>query len=529
MNQHVLKISFLPLACCILAFSCLPAKGIESNSSGSIVETKQGKLQGAMEQGICVWRGIPYSKPPVGDLRFRAPMPPDSWTGIKNATVFGPVAPQIKRTVKEKELQSEDCLYLNVWSPAADGKKRPVMFWIHGGGFVSGSGSLPMYDGAELAKKGDVVVVTINYRLGPLGFLYFKDIKGGKDFESNLGIRDQVAALKWVKENIAAFGGDPETVTIFGESAGGISVETLMCTPSAKGLFKRAIAESGPPEALWTPQVATSITKRYLKIVGVPEDSLFMLKRLPADTLESALKKLMKAFIKETDLLKVFCPTIDGDFIPHDLLSTIKAGQCSGVDLLIGTNKNEANLFALKKLNMAPVTAEQLAPYVAHIPADKRQLLFSTYPDYPSRDGILDLITDGIFRIPCIQLAGLQCEHASTYMYRFDWCSKPLRTIGLKACHGLELPFVFGTFHTSLAKKVLLFANKRRIHSLSNQIQTAWLNFARTGDPNSAGMENWKKYNDADRSTMIFDKKNRFVNDPDVEQRKAWKGVNLFQ
>jgi para-nitrobenzyl esterase len=482
-----------------------------------------------MEQGVCVWRGIPYAKAPIGNLRFKAPQAPDSWTGVRDATKFGPAAPQMKRAIANDEKQSEDCLFLNIWSPAADGKKRPVMFWIHGGGFVSGSGSLPMYDGAPLAKKGDVVIVTINYRMGPFGFLYFKDLKNSTDFESNLGIRDQVAALKWVRENIAAFGGDPDNITIFGESAGAISVETLMCIPAAKGLFKRAIAESGPPEALWTAEAATALTKRYLKILGVSEDSLSKLRTMPVDTLESVLKVLMKEIKTEPTLLKVFCPTIDGDFIPHDLLSTIKAGQCTGIDLLIGTNKNEANLFAMKKLNMAPTTADQLAPYIKHIPADKKTALFNTYKDYPSRDGILDLITDGLFAMPAIQLAGYQCEYASTYMYRFDWCSKPLKTVGLKACHGLELPFVFGTFHTNLGKKVLLFANKKRIHNLSDQIQTAWLNFAHTGNPNAAGNETWKKYKDTDRSTMIFDKQTLLQNDPGSQQRKAWTGVNIFQ
>ena len=520
------------LAICILLFSTLSksisATGIDT--AQLIVKTRQGLVKGTTDQNICVWKGIRYAKAPQGELRYRAPQAPDSWAGVKDATAFGAVALQMKKILVGNELQSEDCLSLNVWSPAADGKKRPVMVWIHGGGFVGGSGSSDLYDGTHIVQRGDVVVVTLNYRLGPLGFLYFNSMPGGKaNFDDNLGIRDQVAALKWVKENIAAFGGDPNAVTIFGESAGGISVETLMSLPAAQGLFHRAIIESGPAGDVWTPKAATQVTALYLKQLGISQDSLFKLKSVPADSFMTAMMRLMKVLIADPALPKTFAPTIDGDYLPHDLLTAIKDGQSKGVDILIGTNKNEANLFAMKRLKMAPVNEEQLKPYLIRFKPAEQQKLISAYNDYPSKSGILDLITDGIFTMPSIQFAEFQSTHANTYMYRFDWTSEPLKWVGLRACHGLEIPFVFNTFNTKLGKKILLLSNNKRIHQLSDEIQLSWINFAKTGNPNPQGKDDWKKYEPAGRNTLIYDKKCYYCQDPKSAQRTAWGSLNIFE
>jgi para-nitrobenzyl esterase len=528
--KHLRTQPFMAVILFLFSFisTTITATGIDT--SRLIVKTKQGQVKGTTEQNICVWKGIRYAKAPAGELRYRAPQSPDSWTGIKDATVFGAVAPQMRRVLVGTEPQSEDCLSLNIWSPAADGKKRPVMVWIHGGGFVGGSGSSDLYDGTQIVKRGDVVVVTINYRLGPLGFLYFDSLPGSKGkFEDNLGIKDQVAALKWVKENIAAFGGDPEGVTLFGESAGGISVETLMAIPAAQGLFHRAIIESGPAGDVWTPKAASQITALYLKQVGVSQDSLFKLKLIPVDSITSAMTRLMKIMIADPTLPKTFAPTIDGNFLPHDLLAGIKDGQSKGIDLLIGTNKNEANLFAMKRLKMAPVNEEQLKPYITRFkPAEQKQLI-AAYKNYPGKDGILDLITDGIFTMPSIKFAELQSTQANTYMYRFDWTSKPLTWVGLKACHGLEVPFVFNTFETKMGKKILFLSNNKKIHQISNQMQQEWINFARTGNPNAPGKDDWKKYEPATRTTLIYDKKGYICQDPKSTQRQAWGDLNIFE
>ncbi|MDB5282133.1 MAG: hypothetical protein JWO06_1208 [Bacteroidota bacterium] len=512
--------------------------------SSLLVKTTHGQILGSTKDSVSMWKGIRYAKAPVGALRFHSPQPVEDWKGYKTAYDFGPVAPQINKGMRDKQKQDEDCLYLNIWSPGADGKKRPVMFWIHGGGFMTGSSSSELYDGAGLCKNGDVVVVSINYRLGPLGFLYFKDLPGGNNFENNLGIKDQVAALQWVKENINRFGGDSASVTIFGESAGAISVLTLMGTPSAKGLFKRAISESGAPDMLWRPKLATEVTKMYLKVLGVSPDSLFKLKTISVDTLNAAVEGLVKIFQREPTVAKTFAPTIDGDLIPQDLMTAISAGSkasadvskgagqvatCGGVDLLIGTNKDEANLFAIRKLKMVPVSAKQLEPYVARIKPEGQKRILGAYKNYPKKSGVLEIITDGIFTVPSMQFAELQCSNGSTYMYRFDWSSFPLRLLGLRSCHGLELPFVFGTLDQGKIKKLGIMANRKTMHGISKQMQQAWINFARTGNPNSSGQSTWAKYDAAQRNTMIFDTHIHLASDPKADKRNAWKGLSIFE
>ena len=495
-----------------------------------VVHAKMGIFKGTTEGKVSAWLGIPYAQAPKGNLRFRAPQPIQHWEGIADAKKFGPSSPQFKGPLFEDLEENENCLFLNVWSPAADGKKRPVMFWIHGGGFISGSASSPLYNGAEMAAKGDLVIVTINYRLGPLGFLYFGDIPAAKgEFENNLGIKDQIAALKWVRDNIEFFGGDPDAITIFGESAGAISVQTLMAIPEAKGMFKRAIVESGNPEILWTPKLATDITNRYLAILHITPDHISTLKTLPVDSLVSAMHALMKELIKEPKIMKLFAPTVDGEFIPRSLYSCISAGECQNVDLLIGTNKEEANLFAMKKLKLAPTSEKELQPYLTMLTDSVKLRLLSSYEQYPRKSGILSLLTDATFAVPSIRYAEAQASHANTYMYRFDWSSKPLRAIGLRACHGIELPFVFGTFNTGLGKKVLFLANKKDIMRISESIQQAWINFAKTGNPNAPSVGTWKKYDATERCTMMFDKNICTQNDPKSKERKAWDGVKVFQ
>jgi para-nitrobenzyl esterase len=517
------------------AFVVFLLTGISSYAAGTdpmalVVNTKQGLLRGITVDSVCAWKGIAYATPPLGDLRFQAPQPPASWTGIKDASQFGPASPQSKRIAKAATKQSEDCLSLNIWSPAADGKKRPVMFWIHGGGFLVGSNSTEMYDGASLARTGDVVVVNINYRLGALGFLYLNDIKGKQTgFDDNLGIRDQIAALQWVRDNIAAFGGDPEAVTIFGESAGAISVLTLMGTPSARGLFKRAIVESAPPESLLQPQVATEMTRRYLKLVGVSPDSLYQLKRLSTDSLVTAMFTLIDQLMHEPTTVKLISPTIDGTLIPLSPMEAIQAGKAAGIDMMIGTNKDEATLLSLKKVGLTPRNAEELQPYLNNIAPEPRKNLVATYKEYPSRNGVMEMTTDGVFTMPSIRVCEMQSAFASTYMYHFEWYSGAMKLVKLKSCHGAELPFVFGTLDRKPGKYFAIGSRKKYNWALSKKIQESWVNFARYGNPDPSGVSAWTKYNSNQRSTMIFDKESKTLLDPDGQHRIAWTGLSIFK
>lgn len=498
--------------------------------TGAVVETTYGRLQGTTEHGTYCWKGIAFAKPPVGEWRYSAPQKPDSWDGIKQATEYGSASLQQKSRFTENQTKSEDCLYLNVWSPAADNQKRPVMVWIHGGGFVVGAGSSDLYNGANLAKQGDVVVVTINYRLGVLGFLYFDERDTlYRGFDNNLGIRDQIAALQWVKENIAAFGGDPNQVTIFGESAGGTSVETLLACPSAKGLFHKAIAQSGPASMLWQPETAKLLTQKFFSLLGLQETDVQKLKTISADTLKKAEDALLKYMVFETTH-RVFAPTIDGSFLPNDIFQCLSPKQSGNIPLMIGTNMDEATMFARKDLRMMPNNSKDLERDFLHVvkPEQKKKIV-AAYKHFPRKRGVLDLLTDAVFRIPAIRMAECQSMHSPVYMYRFQWSSMMLNITGMRTFHGLELPFVFGNTQQGRTGKLMrLIATPRTVKLLTKQMQQSWLNFARYSNPNGATDGSWKPYTAEHRSTMIFDKNAEVINDPDAQQREAWVDVKYY-
>lgn len=515
--------------CIVLCwFLAINTQAQDSSAPQLIVQTKQGKVQGIMENNVLIWKGIRYAQAPIGELRFKAPQPPESWEGIRLATEFGTIAPQ-QKSKKLKKNMSEDCLFLNIWETNTKATKRPVMFWIHGGGFYTGSGSHPIYNGASLVEKGDVIVVTINYRLGPLGFLYFDKLKGdNKGFENNLGIRDQIAALKWVKENIENFGGDPDNITVFGQSAGAVSVLNLMSIPSAKGLFHKAIAQSPAINQNWTPEQATVFTKNYMSMFGITENNISSLYTISTDSLISVADRMIEKPVFEVPGIGTFAPTIDGEFITGTFGDSLALEQSRKIPLLIGTNRHEMNVFL--KIPLMPFAAKKEEVHKLFVETNRAKdetHVTSFYRKYPSKQSVLNICTDGIFRIPSIGLADCRLKSIPTYMYRFDWNSIPLNLTGYKACHSLELFFVFKSFDTKYGKKVMLLSNKRKAYRIANKIQEAWINFARTGDPNNVGSYKWKSYNSEERATMIFDRKTRLRYDPDRKYRMAWDGLKF--
>lgn len=317
--------------------------------SGQLVNTAYGQLKGEAGNGVNVWRGIPFAAPPLGELRFRAPQPPESWSGVREAIKFGPVSLQPVSTSGTRfggttPVYDEDCLYLNVWSPAVaeETGALPVMMWIHGGTFVTGAGSQPMFEGSKLAVSGNVVVVTVNYRLGPLGFLHLSPLGGG--LGSNLGLLDQIAALEWVQQNIAAFGGDPARVTVFGESAGSMSIAALLAMPAAKGLFARAIMESGAAQTLNGEQ-GGQIAAALLAELGLqPGSDTQLLHKLPAGEIMEAAGRM--AYKLSGDSMNMFFqPVVEPGTLPVEPVQAIAAGAASGIPVLIGTNLHEGNLF----------------------------------------------------------------------------------------------------------------------------------------------------------------------------------------
>ena len=495
-----------------------------------VIATRAGKLEGRIEQGICVFRGIPYARA----LRWRPPAPPESWSGVRPALHFGAAAPQLAPRIpfadrligaRSRE-QNEDCLTLNVWTPGQDGRRRPVLVWIHGGAFALGSGSTALYDGLHLAHKG-VVVVTFNYRLGALGFLDLSARWPGR-FAANLGLRDQIAALAWVREHIESLGGDPENVTIFGESAGGMSVGTLLGTPSAQGLFQRAIAQSGAADHVSSPERAARIAEAFLAELGARSpDSLLA---APVAALLAAQTTMRVGVVDGT---LPWQPSVDGDLLPLPPREQIAKGLARDVPLLVGTNRDEWKLFLLGDRKARRLDEAALRRRLARaLPGnDARgaalaERAFAAYRgDASPRAGASpseswqSFQADRIFHAPAHRLAALHSVHAKTFAYRFDWAPPGLRRV-LGACHGIEIPFVFGTLREPPLAPLFFFAPGAG--RLSARVQRAWLAFARCGDPGHDDLPEWPAYDATRRATLVFAPRCRVHDAPFAHAVRFW-------
>jgi len=494
------------------------------------VETPSGRLAGREQDGVRSFLGIPFAEPPVGARRFAAPEPVRPWAGVRDAGAFGASAPQAPMLLPLPGMDvgrtDEDCLYLNVFTPAGGAARKPVLVWIHGGGFVIGSGSQSVYDGSQLARRGDVVVVTINYRLGALGFLHLADLCPGlAGAVSNPGMRDQVAALEWVRSHIAAFGGDPEQVTIFGESAGGMSVGTLLGMPAARGLFQRAIPQSGATHHFHSREAATKVAEACLRILGIEAaDAPRALRELPAGRWIDTQVKVQVELATSLGLLP-FQPVADGDSLPSSALQPVRAGACAGVELMTGTTRDEWKLFTVMDPSVSTLDEPKLLARLGRdVPEVDADALYAAYTAARRVRGdstaplevFAAIHTDRTFRIPAVRLAEAQARHQRrTYMYRVDWESPMLGGV-LGACHAVELPFVFGSYALPGGDQ---FAGKGpEVEALSARMMDAWLAFARSGDPG------FPAYDDEKRTTMIFGRECGTQDDPQGAERKIWEG-----
>ncbi len=502
---------------------------------GTIVETRSGRVEGLTRDGIAEFRGIPYARPPVGNLRFQAPRREEPWVGVRSAREFGPSAPQRPLALPLPGMDvgpcDEDCLTLNVATPAADGARRPVLVWIHGGGFVIGAGSQPLYDGASLARRGDVVVVTINYRLGPLGFLHLARVCPGlEDAVGNAGLRDQVAALEWVHENVAAFGGDPETVTIFGESAGGMSVATLLAMPAARGLFARAIAQSGAAHNVHSLETATRVAEEFVAELGLPKaHAAETLRELPPDKLLDLHQQTVLRLGSTAGPLP-FQPVVDGDSLLEPPLDALRAGASSGIELFTGTTRDEWRLFQFLDPDLAKLDDAGLVRRLSsQIPAVDAASVVEVYrgarPHARPADLLFAIESDRVFRIPAIRLAEARAKHAgATFMYRFDWESPALGG-ALGACHAVELPFVFGALDRPGAE--LFTGTGPEAERLCARTMDTWIAFARSGDPSHADLPggHLEAYSLERRSTLVLGRDCGCEIDPASAERRAWEGL----
>lgn len=465
-----------------------------------VVDLDSGRVRGAIHDGVAVFKGIPYAAPPVGALRWRSPQPVPHWRDVRDAVRWAPECMQQPfpgDLAPASEPMSEDCLTVNVWSTALGNSRQPVMVWIHGGAFVGGSASREVYDGTSLARLG-VVVVTLNYRLGRFGFFAHPALVPPVPDEpvGNYGFMDQIAALRWVQHNIAAFGGDPARVTIFGESAGGASVNMLMTSPAAKGLFSKAIVQSGggrdrypklrEPLADGTPS-AQARGIAFAQSAGANDAAA--LRALPAEALVDGLGM---STIEHT---RYSGPMLDGTILPKDMVDAFAQGERQAVPYLIGTTNREAEAIKMS----LPQAEKNIALLTAVLP--KILELYNCDPN-EDRVGIATLAgSDWTFVEPARYLARQAVRGGQpTYLYRFSYVAENYRTLLKGAPHATDVPYVFGTW--SRTRYELAPAD----HEMANLIRQYWVNFARSGDPNGAGLPTWPRYTVVDDALLEFDR-----------------------
>ncbi|WP_395311361.1 carboxylesterase/lipase family protein [Mycobacterium sp. AMU20-3851] len=504
-----------------------------------VVDTTNGPVRGISDGTVSAWLGVRYAAPPVGALRWRAPQPPQPWTEPADASRVGPVCAQPTDPRIPIDLgarQGEDCLNLNVWvpcrgehsdGPAGGAGNKPVLVWVHGGAYVLGSGAQPLYHGRELALGDDVVVVTLNYRLGAFGFLDLSSFDA--DFDTNIGLRDVLFALQWVRDNIAAFGGDPDRVTLFGESAGGGIVTTLLASPAAAGLFHRAIAQSSPVTSVYDQNRARRTAELFLAELGMSAGEAAQLPAVPEPALVTATKALFNDVPQQSPGTLAFVPVVDGDLVPDYPAALARAGRTAAVPLIIGTNEHEAALFRWMRSPLLPITPQAITDMFAAIAAEQPGLQIPTpeqigevYRGRGKKPG-MGVARDVGFRMPSIWFAEGHSQVAPVYMYRFDWATPMLRALRLGGAHATELPYVWGNLVAGPKDPTFKLGGLATGKAVSRRMRARWCSFAAGGEPTAGpGEAHWRPYRAEDRATLLIGAHDTVVDDPDHVQRATW-------
>ncbi len=505
-----------------------------------IANTPAGQLRGSQSNGAIAFKGVPFASAPVGELRWRPPQAAPAWSGVRDALSYAAASYQddlsalppstLTPLLAVDERQAEDCLHLNVWTPALDGR-RPVMVWIHGGGFALGAGSQFVYDGSRLCQR-DVVVVTINYRMGPFGFVHLAGpTRGAIDASGNEGLLDQIAALKWVRDNIERFGGDPDNVTIFGESAGGMSVMALMAMPQAAGLFHKAIAQSGPGHNFLTPQQASDwLAMPMLQRLGNDPEDADALRRATADELMAALPGF-SANISAADPQmrnRWARPVVEGDVLPDWPENALRNGSASGVPLMAGVTRDEIAVLSDPALTDAVLPAMVQGGLPDHVDG---QALLENYRQARQARGapttpaalLTAISSHRAMWVPTTRVLEAQRPHAPVFHYVFDWIS-PAGDGMMGALHGVDIAFPFGT-HAATPVAGEFFGQGPAADALADAVMSAWSAFAHRGDPSADGFGDWPPYDADTRPTLMIGASAGVAQAPYEAERRAWDGI----
>ncbi len=501
-------------------------------------KTTAGEVRGAVEDDLLVFRGIPFAVPPIGERRWQAPEPPEPWSGVRQALSFGPACPQqlLPKEVDPMwymtDSQDEDCLYLNIWTPGLQGQ-RPVMVSVYGGGLNMGVASLPVLDGQHIARRGDVVVVAMNYRVGSLGFVHLDQItKGSIPAIGNEGLLDQVAALRWVRDNISAFGGDPNNVTIFGESGGGTAVSTLLAMPSARGLFHKAIPQSSCPLIYTIEQATRMVAKPMIEALGVePTDARALRSATPAQIMEACPSIIQLFSGQDIGNQQVAYPrtVIDGTVLPDYPVKAVASGSAKGIPVLMGTTRDEwqyAFIVADPTMNDAKIV-ERLElnapgmPYerLVKVYREARQARLARV-DAAAIYGAIQ--SHRMMWIATTRLLDAQRAHGPVYQYIFEWI-QPQGDGAFGAAHGSDVGLIYGT-HALDDDHAAMCGRGPAADALSGAWIDALVSFARSGDPSTDSLGEWRPYSE-NRATMLIGENTRLVEAPFEEERRAWDGV----
>lgn len=504
-----------------------------------LVETPNGVLRGVADGATERWLGIRYAEPPTGERRWRAPVPVGAWSGVVDARIPGPIAPQARvkaMDVGETAITDEDCLFVNVWRPttarAPAAEPRAVMVWVHGGAYVLGGPTQPVFDGAALADRGDVIVVTLSYRLGGLGFLELSTLDGAEgQFDSNLGLRDVLCALEWVRSNIGSFGGDPARVTVFGDSAGAGIVSTLLATPSARGLFSAAIVESSPATSVYGLGRAKVVSERFVEKLGIPAADWPALRALSVSSIVETAGELFAEIPTEFPGTLAFAPVVDGELVPEHPVTVLSEGRGLPVPLIIGTNRDEATFFKLAKSPLLPVGEQAITTMITEIARENpsvempdREHILDAYEGVRQRMVGLGIARDVGFRMPTVWIAEGHARIAPTYLYRFDFATPLLKVLRLGATHGTEVAYVWGNLDTDPRGLAYKLGGRRQAGEASDRMLALWTSFAREGQPTDGGLPGAvpsPAFGEA-RSTLVIDHADRVADDLDADLRAAW-------